>query len=255
MGIMRGEIAGYVEQHIPSFHASRLESLKRLKLKSILRRKNPYLFRAKNMVTASELIEGLLDAHLSSQEEGIFGHFLEALAIYVNELVYGGKKSAAEGIDLEFERDGVRYIVSIKSGPNWGNSQQLARMRENFRKAVTIVRGPSAAVNVVAVNGCCYGKSSNENLGDYFKKCGQSFWTLISGDENFYVEIIEPLGHLARERNEEFCTRRAMVVNSFVREFTQEFCSTDGAILWDKLVKFNSEAKPNQIWTGPVETP
>jgi len=84
-------------------------------------------------------------------------------------------------------------------------------------------------------------------LGDYFKKCGQSFWTLISGDENFYIEIIEPLGHQARERNEEFYTRRAMVVNTFVREFTQEFCSPYGAILWDKLVKFNSEARPEQL--------
>ena len=31
------------------------------------------------------------------------------------------------GIDLEFDKDGVRYIVTIKSGPNWGNSSQIGK--------------------------------------------------------------------------------------------------------------------------------
>ena len=65
----------------------------------------------------------ILDAHLSSQEEGIFGGFLEELAVFICGRVYRGKKSSAEGIDLEFEKDGTSYLVSIKSGPNWGNSR------------------------------------------------------------------------------------------------------------------------------------
>lgn len=44
---------------------------------------NPYLFKAKNITTTGELVKGLHDAHLSSQEEGIFGDFLEGLAVFI----------------------------------------------------------------------------------------------------------------------------------------------------------------------------
>ena len=116
------DVVQYVESNIGAFHIKRLESLCGLKLHRILRRKNPYLFKAKNVLTAQDIVKGLLDAHLSSQEETIFGEFLEQLAIFICRKVYGGKKSAAEGIDLEFQKNNIKYIVTIKSGPNWANS-------------------------------------------------------------------------------------------------------------------------------------
>ena len=66
---MKAKIARYIEDNIPAFHHRRLESLGGLKLKNVLKRKNPYLFKAKNVNTAGELVKGILDAHLSSQEE------------------------------------------------------------------------------------------------------------------------------------------------------------------------------------------
>src|SRR5574337_848915 len=82
--ITEKEITTYIEKNIESFHRRRLESLGKLKLKEVLKRKNPYLFKAKNITIAGELVKGLLDAHLSSQEEGIFGDFLEGLAVFIN---------------------------------------------------------------------------------------------------------------------------------------------------------------------------
>ena len=76
-----------------------------------------FYFRAKKQHTAHDLVKTILDAHLSSQEEGIFGGFLEELAVFICGRVYRGKKSSAEGIDLEFEKDGNPYLISIKSGP------------------------------------------------------------------------------------------------------------------------------------------
>ncbi|MFQ5560028.1 MAG: PmeII family type II restriction endonuclease, partial [Nitrospinota bacterium] len=84
------------------------------------------------MTTAGDFIKTILDAHLSSQEETLFGGFLEGLAIYICNQVYQGNKSSAEGIDLEFEKDSSKYIVSIKSGPHWGNSSQIKKMQDNF---------------------------------------------------------------------------------------------------------------------------
>jgi hypothetical protein len=211
-----------------------------LRLEDILKRKNPYLFKAKNLITAPELVKSLLDAHLSSQEEGVFGGFLEELARFICREAYGGTKSSAEGIDLEFEKGASKYIVAIKSGPNWANSQQIMRMKDNFGKARRILRSNNPRINIVAVNGCCYGRDDNPDKGDYLKLCGQRFWELISGDENLYIEIIEPLGYKAKEKNENFLIEYAKVVNKFTRDFAEEYCSPEGSILWDKLVKFNS---------------
>src|SRR3990167_1494083 len=100
--IKKDEIVEFIEPNIQQFHKRRLDNLTDLQLRKILSRKNPYLFRAKNQNTAQDLVKTLLDAHLSSQEEGIFGGFLEELAIFICGKVYDGKKSSAEGIDLEF---------------------------------------------------------------------------------------------------------------------------------------------------------
>ena len=124
-------------------------------------------------------MKSLLDAYLSSQEEGIFGGFLEDLAIFVNQQAYGGWKSAAEGIDLEFTKDNVRYIVSIKSGPNWGNSSQIKKMKGHFTQAQKILRQKNKGLHIRAVNGCCYGRDSKPDKGAYHKYCGQKFWKLF----------------------------------------------------------------------------
>ena len=111
------DVISYIEKNISTFHGKRLVNLEALKLSKILKKKNPYLFKAKNIHTAQDLVKPLLDAHLSSQEETIFGDFLEGLAIFICEKVYKGRKSSTTGIDLEFDKDEIRYVVSIKSGP------------------------------------------------------------------------------------------------------------------------------------------
>ena len=233
-------ITDYVAANIQVFHQKRLDSLQKLKLLNIVKRKNPYLFKAKDINTAQDFVTFILDAHLSSQEETIFGGFLEELAIFICSQVYGGQKSAAEGIDLEFEKDSIRYIVSIKSGPNWGNSSQVAKLRDNFKKAKRILGTNRSLTNVVAINGCCYGKDQKPDKGDYLKLCGQKFWEFISGDDNLYTDIIEPLGHQAKEKNEQFMQEYAKVVNKFTAEFIGKYCDAEGNMLWEEIVKFNS---------------
>jgi hypothetical protein len=233
------DVSQYVEENIGIFHNGRLESLKKLKLNKILERKNPYLFKAKNILLAQDLVKILLDAHLSSQEETIFGNFLEGLAIFVNEKVYNGQKSSAQGIDLEFNKDKTRYIVAIKSGPNWGNSSQIRKMLDDFRKAKQTIRTSNSKVNIMAVNGCCYGRNTKSDKGDYYKYCGQKFWKFISGNSDLYLKIIKPLGYSAREKNEEFQKEYSRLVNRFTAEFSKTFVK-NGEIDWDALVKFNS---------------
>jgi hypothetical protein len=241
------DVLRYVEQNIGTFHQKRIQSLDDLKLSNVLKRKNPYLFKAKYVLTAEQIIKGIVDAHISSNEETIFGDWLEGLAIFINSKVYKGWKSGITGIDLEFDLNGIRNIVTIKSGPNWGNSGQIAKMVADFRTAKKSLRTSNSKLNIVAVNGCCYGRNNKPDKGDYFKYCGQRFWEFISGNKELFIEIIEPLGYKAKEKNDDFLKSYSQMINKFTKDFANQFCKDNGEIDWDKLVRLNSAtAEPKQ---------
>lgn len=232
-------VQNYVNTHIVDFHQRRIKSLEELKLDKLLA-KNPYLFKAKNISTAGELISGLLDAFLSSSEEKLFGDFLEDLALFVADLTCGGHKSAAPGIDLEFSNKDVYYIVSVKSGPNWGNSSQQNKLSQDFRDGITRIKQSRRGINVQAVLGICYGKTRTSYLRNYIKVVGQNFWYLISEDQNLYTDIIEPIGYRAKEHNDTFHEEKSKVTNRFTKRFIDRFCEESGKIDWKMLIEFNS---------------
>lgn len=233
------DVSRYVEQNIGTFHENLLQKLKELKFAEVLTRKNPYLFKAKNILTAHDFVKTLLDAYLSAQEEGIFGVFLEGLAVFICGKVYQGRKPKTVGVDLEFQKESVYYVVSIKSGPNWGNSDQINRMKQNFANATSEIQSKHPEYEVVCVNGCCYGRDNKPQKTGYMKLCGQSFWEFISGQSDLYIDIIKPLGYKAKEKNEAFVKAYAQALNIFTLQFTQEYC-INGAIDWNKIVSLNS---------------
>jgi len=238
--ISMASVVKYVEDNIGDFHTRRIDGLKGLDLNKVLSKKNPYLYKAKHLLLSQEIVRTFTDAYISSQEETIFGNWLEGLAIFINEKVYSGRKSGIPGIDLEFDLDNIRNIVTIKSGPNWGNSKQIEKMKEDFISAQKTLRTSGAQVNIRAVNGCCYGRDNKPDKGSYFKYCGQRFWEFVSGDPDLYIKIIEPLGHKSRERNDEFQIAYSQIINKFTEEFSASFVNKDGNIDWIKLIKFNS---------------
>jgi hypothetical protein len=204
----------YVNNNIDDFHQRKISTLEKLTLLGLLKKKNPYLFKAKNITSAGQLITELLDAFLSSSEEKLFGDFLEGLAVFIAEQTCNGHKSAAQGIDLEFIHDNTHYIVSIKSGPNWGNSSQQQKLAQDLRNAVTRVRQSRTVLNVQPVLGICYGKVRTKfSPRGYLKVVGQNFWYLISENPDLYTEIIEPIGYRAKEYNEHFILGRAALQN------------------------------------------
>lgn len=230
------------------FYKKRLEKLKKLALKEVLQRKNPYLFKAKNIMTAAEFVESILAAYLSSQEETIFGDLLEGFAIYISSILYKGFKSGFKSIDLEFERENTYYIVGIKSGPNWGNSDQISQMQSSFKTAKEKLRNQGVQQEIVAVNGCIYGKDNNplkkhvdpEKL--YYKYCGQDFWNFISGDDALYREIIVPIDKEAKQKDEVFKLAYVGKSNEMTQDFMASFM-TEHQIDWIKLVDFVSKRK------------
>ncbi len=234
------KIEEYVEENIGSFHKSRIHKLTTRNLTKLLKQKNPYLYRAKDLNTPQEIVESIASAFLSSAEETMFGDWLEQLAIYIAGLVYNGTKSTSEGIDLELDKDGIHYVVSIKSGPRWSNSSSLAKLKDNFIKAQRIYRTSGNKRPCEAIEGCCYGLEKNPNKTTHLKLCGKSFWEFISGSPDLYIDLIKPLGTKAHEKNAEYMMEYHRMITRFTLEFANSYCDYDGSINWTKIVKLNS---------------
>ena len=232
-------VCGYVSENIVYLQEQRIKRLSILSL-GILLAENPYLFEAKNITTANEIILNLLNSLIMSSEVNLFEEFLRGLAVFIAEKTCGGHKSAATGTDLEFFDQGIHYIVSIKSGPNWGNAAQQNKLEQDLKNAVSRVKQSKLGVNVQAVLGICYGKTKTSYVRNYCKVVGKSFWYLISENLNLYTDIIEPIGYRAKEHNEAFLFEKGKVINRFTKQFIDEFCDASGAIDWIKLVEFNS---------------
>jgi hypothetical protein len=113
-------------------------------------------------------------------------------------------------------------------------------MKTNFKTAKQTLRTSNSNLHVRAINGCCYGRDTRPDKGDYYKYCGQEFWTFISGDENLYLDIIEPLGYKARERNDEFQKSYNQMITLFIQQFIDEYCDENGSINWQKIVRLNA---------------
>ena len=233
------------ENVVTPFYLRRLEGLQAIRLQAVLKRKNPYLFKAKNIEKTGDLAQSVVDAFLSSQEETLFGDLMESFAIHVASTLWNGHKSKRVGLDLEFERDGKYYIVEIKSGVNWGNSSQIKRMKENFAVA-RIALNKEMDKEVIAVNGCIYGKDARPLKTDvdnanqtYFKYAGQEFWHFLSGDDNLFREIIKPIDAEAREKDAAFKLAYSAKINELTADLSLNFLR-EGQIDWIKLVDFVS---------------
>lgn len=181
----------------------------------------------------------MLEAVLYASEEKFMGDFLERLAIFAAEQMWGGQKSSTTGIDLEFTKHGIRYLVSVKSGPNWGNSSSQAKQREKFHTAIGVIKQQSPEAHIEAVQGICYSKRRTGHNHGIMTVYGQSFWSLLTDDKNFFTDIVEPIGYKAREHNEAFLKEKARILNLFAAEFMEKYCD-DGTINWERLVRFNS---------------
>lgn len=237
----------YLAQHvIEPFYRDRIAKLKKLNLSEVLGRKNPYLFKAKNFELAGDLVKSTVDAYLSSQEETMFGNLLEGFAIHVSHTLHKGFKSSLRSIDLEFTRKKAYHIVGIKSGVSWGNSDQVNKLRDNFKLAREVLRARGVKGEIVAVNGCIYGKDQrpfkkhSDPDKQYYKYAGQEFWYFISGDDELYREIIKPIDQEARQKDETFKNLYIAKVNEMTQEFLENFMTPESQIDWLKLIDFVS---------------
>ncbi len=140
---------------------------------------------------------------------------------------------------MEFLNEGIHYLVSIKSGENWGNSSQWGKLEQDFKKAEVRLKQQYKSIHVQSILGICYGKSKPSYVRGFKKLAGQNFWYFISENKNLYIDIIDPLGFEAKRHNEKYNQLKAQKINLLTNEFIQKYCNNDGSINWEKLVEIN----------------
>lgn len=225
---------------LESFYSSLIQKIDGLNIRKVMKRKNPYLYRAKAMQNASEIVESVLTAFVSSSEETIFGNcFFEPIAIAAS----GGNKALAEGIDIMIQDNGTNTItaVAVKSGPSVFNADSRKKQEQNFAAAAKLAQ--QAKARYVALIGYCYGKKKATGKGApkmYQELAGKEFWTELTGDSEFYKKIIHFMGVLPEKYISAYQDSYNKAANRLVREFSISFCKEDGSIDWEKLVEFNS---------------
>jgi hypothetical protein len=233
------ELKALIAERLAAFYRRRMQRLQTLKLNEVLKRKNPYLFKAVGTKSAPEVVEGILSAYLSSSDEGIFGdEFFEPIA----KAVSGGVVSPSEGVDIAVETDTVYKAVAVKSGPNPFNSSQRKRQDDEFRSLKRRLQKLGKQFDPIL--GHAYGRQKPEPEKSnviYRDLAGQAFWEELTGDPDFYLKLIRFMEDevVAKHRHEYEDAWKA-AVNKYLGEFIPAFCNKAGNIDWEKLTRFNS---------------
>lgn len=226
-----------IKKHLDEFYSRRTAKLTGLNLTETLAKKNPYLFKAKGIQQASEIVSEILQAYISSSDETIFGDaFFEPIA----KAVCGGVVGGGEGIDIMKETDTTVTVYAVKSGSSWGNADQWNRQRQNFQSLQNRLRKLHKAFDPVLGYG--YGKRNTDPKGskNYRQRSGQAFWEELTGDSDFYLKLIRLMKNYPQEHRLMYQDEWKKAINRFTREFLNNFATPDGDIDWEKLVIFNS---------------
>jgi len=128
---------------------------------------------------------------------------------FCNETL-SGYASVVSGIDIEFVDaiDGRKKYCQIKSGPNTINKDDVTTIKNHFKDIKNLARTnrlPDFNPNIDCIVGVFYGNKAE--LSGHYKEIdkeypvivGQEFWHKLTGDENFYANLIDSFVDVALE--------------------------------------------------------
>jgi len=174
---------------------------------------NPFLsVYLSNFLTGGATPEGIAKALLYPRVLGtsITTSFGTNIQKFTNN-VLSSFGSTTAGIDIEFidQINGNKIYCQLKSGPNTINKDDVETIAGHFKKVIYLGRTNNLRItHDDMVVGIIYGDMSSLNGHykrltseyDYPIYIGQNFWYRLTGDENFYNDLIHAIGHRSRFR-------------------------------------------------------
>lgn len=119
-----------------------------------------------------------------------------------------GFGSVVPGIDIEFvdHVDNRKKYCQNKLGTQTINFDDIETIRNHFQKVINLARTNSLDVRVTdLIVGVFYGTKEQLSgmytnvMKEYSVYVGEEFWHRLTGDKNFYTELIETFGEVAKE--------------------------------------------------------
>ncbi len=134
--------------------------------------------------------------------------------------------STTAGIDIEFidQLDGRKKYCQLKAGPNTINKDDVETIAGHFNGVIKLARtnNQSLAFDQMIV-GVIYG--CDADLSSHYKRItsqyhypvivGNDFWKCLTGDDNFYHDMIDAIGEVAIEAN--FTERLNEIIDELAR--------------------------------------
>lgn len=232
-----------VAELLAVLYERRFAQLNALTLTKLLN-KNPYLYRAIGIQRPDDLLDGLLDARISSSDETIFGNeFFEPLALWAAGAAKIPARTvsvgAGAGQDISIESATEYFAISVKSGKNIFNSQSDKGQKTEFDQLEARLKKLKKAFHKVV--GFGYGRQAAPKVEKaIMKKAGQDFWELLTGETDFYVRISDAISKPAAIHKATFDEALHKKHSELLRQFMIEFVEIDGTVRWNRVVEFNS---------------
>lgn len=171
---------------------------------------NPFLFKyLANFLTGNDDSESIaralvLPRILGSSINTSFGMKIQSLI----STLFQGLGSTTQGIDIEFidEVDGRKKYCQLKAGPNTINHDDVKTIIDHFNGVRYLARTNKLKIELDdMIVGVVYGETAE--LSSHYKRIGeqypvhigQDFWHRLTGEKDFYFELINALGEVALE--------------------------------------------------------
>lgn len=241
-------LAEKVAEFLDKFFAKRIQKLNEMNLARLIK-KNPYLYRAIGVVSATDFVDQLMAALVSSSDETIFGNeFFEPLAKWAATEHFSEVKGTTvqtgggAGFDISIEASKYFLAIAAKSGTNIYNAQSGKAQKGEFGELQRRLKKENKAFMTLIGHG--YGRTAASTNQSQEKLAGQAFWARITGEDNFYIRIAAAMGDKPVAHRKQHDQAYALAQNRIVKEFSEKFVKKDGHVNWDALIEINSSIRP-----------
>ncbi|MDN3676859.1 PmeII family type II restriction endonuclease [Flavobacterium paronense] len=171
---------------------------------------NPFLFKyLANFLTGNDDAESIaralvLPRILGSSINTSFGMKIQNLI----STLFQGLGSTTLGIDIEFidEIDGRKKYCQLKAGPNTINHDDVKTIVDHFKGVRNLAKTNNLNIGINdMIVGIVYGEEAElsshyKRIGEQFPiHIGQDFWHRLTGEKDFYFELIDAIGEVALE--------------------------------------------------------
>lgn len=171
---------------------------------------NPFLFKyLANFLTGNDNPESIAKALVLPRILGAsintsFGMKIQTLI----STLFEGLGSTTQGIDIEFidAIDNRKKYCQLKAGPNTINKDDVTTIINHFNGVRNLARVNNLNVGINdMIVGIVYGETSD--ISSHYRKIeesfpviiGKDFWHRLTGQEDFYFQLIDAIGEVALE--------------------------------------------------------